>query len=152
MDKSNVNLYLRRTKGRSPRGERSISRIPNTSGICSHAWSFEGHHITETCFDWCRGLIVLHMSPYLPMLNPIENAWSDTKSFIKRKMAFEHNQFMLGDPNGVLSQSKFGLIYVETLIEQSQQVITVEKSNRFIENAKTFYERVINNEDMPFGN
>ncbi|PWA00588.1 hypothetical protein BB558_003359 [Smittium angustum] len=85
------------------------------------------------------------------MLNPIENAWSDIKAFIKREMSANHNTFLLGDPNRQMSMAKYGLVYIEDLIEQEQEVVTIEKANQFIEHAKPFHNMTILGESMPVG-
>ncbi|PVU87098.1 hypothetical protein BB559_006227 [Furculomyces boomerangus] len=66
-------------------------------------------------------------------------------------MSANHNTFLLGDPNRQMSMAEYGLVYIEDLIEQAQEVVTIGKANKFIEHAKSFHNMSILGKDMPVG-
>ncbi|PVZ96906.1 hypothetical protein BB558_007166 [Smittium angustum] len=132
--------------------------------------SKRGHHTKETCNDWCCELIrellgkgVFQSSIVLVCnnasihgdLKDLESVYTgltcDIKAFIKREMSANHNIFLLGDPNRQMSMAEYGLVYIEDLIEQAQEVVTIEKANHFIEHAKSFHNMAILGKNMPVG-
>ncbi|PVU84902.1 hypothetical protein BB559_007317 [Furculomyces boomerangus] len=152
MDESNVNIFPRQTKGRSFIVTRAVNRLPNSKGpnvhmlgvLCNLGLDYfeskRGHHTKETCNDWCCELIrellgkgVFQSSIVLVCNNA--SIHGDLKDLESVQM----------------SMAEYGLVYIEDLIEQAQEVVTIEKANHFIEHAKSFHNMAILGKNMPVG-
>lgn len=101
------------------------------------------HSSLNQCEEERPGLIVLHLGPYSPMLNPIENIWQKIKSNVKR-----HMRPPVVVPPGVGEQR---LVYVENLIDNAIPIIGVQDCVNCWQHSQGFFQAVLNNEDMSVG-
>lgn len=108
--------------------------------ICDNA---PCHARLERAVEQVPGLTLLRLSPYSPMLNPIENIWSKLKSVVKR-----NNRVPVVEPPGVMEQR---LQYLEGLIGNVLPEITVGDCTRSIQHSITFHQLVLGRMDMPVG-
>lgn len=89
------------------------------------------------------GLVLLRLSPYSPMLNPIENVWSKLKSVVKR-----NNRVPEVHPPGVMEQR---MVYLELLIQNALREVTTADCTRSIQHSVTFHPLALGMMDMPVG-
>ena len=89
------------------------------------------------------GFIIQRLGPYSPMLNPIENVWSKMKSFVKNEMKV---------PNVIppaIGEQR--LAFVEALIDRAMCQVTNRDCANCCQHAQSFFNAVINGEDMQAG-
>lgn len=109
--------------------------------ICDNA---PRHALLERAVEQVPGLTLLRLSPYSPMLHPIENIWSKLKSVVKR-----NNRVPVVEPPGVMEQR---LQYLEGLIGNSLPEITFGDCTRSIQHSITFHQQLaLGRIDMPVG-
>ena len=76
------------------------------------------HSKFEECVNDYPGLIVCHLGPYSPLLNPVETIWSKMKAVLKQRMRVPQAQ-----PPGV---GKRRQAHIEGLIDDAMGLITVQ--------------------------
>lgn len=108
--------------------------------ICDNA---PCHARLERAVETVPGLVLLRLSPYSPMLNPIENVWSKLKSVVKR-----NNRVPVVHPPGVMEQR---LVYLELLIQNALGEVTTADCTRSIQHSVTFHPLALGLMDMPVG-
>lgn len=86
---------------------------------------------------------LLRLSPYSPMLNPIENVWSKLKAVVKRE-----NRVPVVQGRGVGKQR---MVYLEKIVNTAIATITLSDCANSIQHASSLYPLVINLQDMPSG-
>lgn len=87
--------------------------------------------------------VLVRLSPYSPMLNPIENIWSKVKAAVKRG-----NRVLSVTPPGLGEQR---LQYLERLVGNAIQEITVTDCANCIQHVSSFFGPALNLENMPTG-
>lgn len=85
----------------------------------------------------------LRLSPYSPMLNPIETIWSKMKCYIKDKMRIPNVE-----PPRVGEQR---IIYLENLIVEAKNCVRTSDCSRAVMHCTTFYEKILAREDVEVG-
>lgn len=88
-----------------------------------------------------RGFTLLHLSPYSPMLNPIESIWSGVKASIKRLNSIP----VMNEGGGVEERHE----QLEAEIRDSIGEITTNICCHAIKQSRTFHRRALAMEDMP---
>lgn len=109
------------------------------------------HSRAEEIVQTFPELTILRLSPYSPMLNPIESAWSSIKANIKELHRNRINDLFNGDPNNQIRQYEWRLRHLETIIDESWNVVTPLMCMRFINHCSTFYVPALNQQDIQFG-
>lgn len=101
--------------------------------------------IEQALTSYTRGpqASLLRLSPYSPMLNPIENVWSKLKAVVKRE-----NRVPVVQGRGVGEQR---MVYLENIVNIAIATITVSDCANSIQHASSLYPLVINLQDMPSG-
>ena len=92
---------------------------------------------------------ILRLSPYTPMLNPIEKAWSCLKTSVKSKLATQMPGILNMDHTGI-SQSEARLRHLEDVIRDSISVITPTKCSNFFASIQNLLPSILNLEDVEF--
>ncbi|PSN49171.1 hypothetical protein C0J52_10144 [Blattella germanica] len=62
---------------------------------------------------------LLRLSPYNPMLNPIESTWSCLKATVKRNLSMQLPQILAGEDRANIPQYEYRLSHLENLINQN---------------------------------
>lgn len=94
---------------------------------------------------------LLRLSPYSPMLNPIENAWSVMKSAVKADLAEQMPQILAGEGrDNNMTQTEYRLQRLENIITANLGKISVAKCARFVAHIQKFIPAGLNMEDMHF--
>jgi len=99
------------------------------------------HTAIEEVFDDEEFLIhkLLRLSPYSPILNAIEYAWSSLKASVKSDLAFQMVSFLSGDSRGSSTQTEFRLHQLEKIIHDNISItFTVPNCTRFIAHVQKF--------------
>lgn len=97
---------------------------------------------TELANSW--GVTLLRLGPYSPMLNPIENIWSNLKDSVKRRNWI---------PNEVpLGVGVHRLEYLERFVEESYRELTPRDYAKRAQHCTLFHNAALNMKDMPVGN
>jgi len=108
--------------------------------ICDNA---PCHSRLMECVHVHQGLEILKLGPYSPVLNPIENIWSKFKAKVKQLMRIpEVSPPQLGEQR---------LQYVENIIDQAMETITVRDVVHSCQHAQGQYAAALNMEDMDVG-
>ncbi len=94
---------------------------------------------------------LLRLSPYSPMLNPIESIWSSVKASIKTTLAENQAEMLNGDPQNQLSATEFRMRFMERAVDNAMQQVTPNQCMRCMNHVQTFYARAIAQQDMPAG-
>lgn len=102
------------------------------------------HARIETEVANYRGVTLLRLGPYSPMLNPIENILSKIKASVKRR-----NRIPNVVPPGVGVQR---LEYLERIVEESYGELTPRDYAQCAQHCTLFYNAALYLEDMPVGN
>lgn len=92
--------------------------------------------------------ILLRMSPYSPMFNPMENVWSVAKSWVKRSIATRIVEILQASSN--LSVREYRLCALEELIEEGMRTITPMMCANFVARIHGKVADAINLVDMEF--
>lgn len=108
--------------------------------ICDNA---PCHARLERAVEQVAGLELLRLSPYSPMLNPIENIWSKLKATVKRS-----NRVPVVQAPRVMEQR---LVYLEGLITNALVDISTNDCARAVQHSITFHQNALNMMDMPVG-
>lgn len=93
---------------------------------------------------------ILRLSPYSPMLNPIEEAWSVLKAGVKQDLATELPAILSGASQGVLPQSEFRLRKLEEIIARNMPLITPMKCRAFVNHIQRFVGPAIERQNLQF--
>ena len=101
------------------------------------------HSKFEECVIEQPGLTICRLGPYSPMLNPVETVWSKMKAVVKQGMRVPQVQ-----RPGVGEQR---LQYVEALIDEAMDQITVQNIVNSCQHSQGFFQRALNLEDMNVG-
>lgn len=83
------------------------------------------------------------LSPYSPMLNPIENIWSKIKASVKRR-----NRVPVVEPPRLGEQR---LVYLENLISSVIGEVSLTDISNSIQHTSSHYPLALNLQDMPAG-
>ncbi|PSN49580.1 hypothetical protein C0J52_09735 [Blattella germanica] len=75
---------------------------------------------------------LLRLSPYNPMLNPIESAWSCLKAAVKRNLSMQLPQILAGEDRVNIPQYEYRLRHLENLINQNNYARYVGHVQRYI--------------------
>lgn len=67
------------------------------------------------------GAQLLRLTPYSPMLNPIENVWSSVKASVKTKLREQYQALVDGDPTQQLAQSEWRMQVLEQIVQHAVQ-------------------------------
>ena len=91
------------------------------------------HNGLETVFQEDEFLdhTLLRLAPYSPMLNPSENLWSYSKSYIKRELAENGGLILEGAERGRMSITEFRAQYLMRLGEEALSSVTAEMCSKF---------------------
>ncbi|XP_046803550.1 uncharacterized protein LOC124419134 [Lucilia cuprina] len=100
------------------------------------------HSKLERLFENSEATL-LRLSPYSPMLNPIETIWGKIKAHVKSKITIPNTA-----PPNVGEQR---LIYLESLIDEGITQITVGDCSRAIQHSTTFHQAAADMQNMPVG-
>lgn len=100
------------------------------------------HNRLETLFENSSATL-LRLSPYSPMLNPIETIWGKIKSHVKSAMGIPQ----VNPPN--VGEQR--LVYLEARIEDAKALVTAGDCSRAIQHSSTFHQSALQMEDMPVG-
>ena len=101
------------------------------------------HSKFEECVIEQPGLTICRLGPYSPMLNPVETVWSKMKAVVKQRMRVPQVQRL-----GVGEQR---LQYLEALIDEAMDRITVQNIVNSCQHSQGFFQRALNLEDMNVG-
>ncbi len=83
------------------------------------------------------------------MLNPSENLWSYTKSFIKRELA-ENREILLNGDRDRLSICEFRARELSRLGEEALTTVTAEMCSNFIGRFQSVLTLALREDDMQF--
>lgn len=121
------------------RWEDSGNQLSDLVVVCDNA---PCHSRLERIFDNSAATL-LRLSPYSPMLNPIETIWSKIKTEVKSNMTVP-----TAYPPNVGEQR---LAYLEGVIDNSKTQISTADCSRAIQHTTTFHPKALALEDMPVG-
>lgn len=94
---------------------------------------------------------LLRLSPYSPMFNPIESAWSSLKAGVKRDMAEELNEILNNENRAVnVTQKEFRMARLENVINRNIPGITVAKCTKYIAHIQKSIPGALNLQDVTF--
>ncbi|KAG9412184.1 hypothetical protein AC1031_015119 [Aphanomyces cochlioides] len=93
---------------------------------------------------------LLKLSPYSPMMNPIENLWSSTKSHVKTLLRERLAAFMGPPPDGQ-TRDEFRISYLEHIAREVIAAVDTNRLHRLSLRLEHFYQRVDNLDDMEVG-
>jgi transposase len=94
---------------------------------------------------------LLRLSPYSPMLNPIELAWSILKSGVKEGLAMQMPQILAGENRANITQTEYRLQRLESIIQENiTNKLTVANCTKFVAHIQRFIPDVINMVDMTY--
>ena len=93
---------------------------------------------------------LLRLAPYSPMLNPIENAWSEVKSIAKRELSGQLQEILAFTSDTGESATEFRLMRLERIIEYSMNLISISNINSYLAGVQRNYSAAINLQDMIF--
>lgn len=93
---------------------------------------------------------ILKMSPYSPMLNPIENVWSVIKSEVKRELSVKLAEILSSSLNGPVCIKEQRLRALENLVRDSLASVTPMLCTNCIASIQSKFAAAINLEDMTF--
>ncbi|PSN43621.1 hypothetical protein C0J52_15023 [Blattella germanica] len=79
---------------------------------------------------------LLRLSPYNPMLNPIESAWSCLKVAVKRNLSMQLPQILAGEDRANILQYEYRLSHLENLINQNNCSRYVGQVQRYIPDSR----------------
>lgn len=91
-----------------------------------------------------RGVTLLRLGPYSPQLNPIENVWSVLKAKIKNSLRIPPIQ----EGNHIGEQR---LRYLEQIINEAKDELENNIVVRSVQHTTTFYNAIMNEEDLAPG-
>jgi len=91
---------------------------------------------------------LIRLSPYSPMLNPIENAWSTIKAHVKSDMALQISRILAGIDRDQLTQVEYRTQQLENVIRNNIQTITVAKCVQYIAHIQRVIPAVLNMDDV----
>lgn len=86
---------------------------------------------------------LLRLSPYSPMLNPIESAWSSLKSGVKRDLSTILPRILAGNQLNI-SQTEFRLRQLEAIVIDNIPTININNCVKFIAHVQRFIPDAIN--------
>lgn len=92
---------------------------------------------------------LLRLSPYSPMFNPIENAWSALKAAVKRDLSIQLPQILGGEARVDIPQNEFRLRQLENIIRENIPTINVNNCARYVAHVQRFIPDALNLADMP---
>lgn len=93
---------------------------------------------------------LLRLSPYSPMLNPIEFAWSDLKSSVKADLAIQMPHIIANENRANITQTEYRLQSLENIIQENINKLTVVKCTKYIAHIQRFVPDVLNMVDISF--
>ena len=94
---------------------------------------FHSNVESDLLTDILRDCKLLRLSPYSPVLNPIEHVWSVIKSEVKKNLAKEMES-ILNANRGQMSIREHRLRALEVVVQQSVELITPVLCNSCIAN------------------
>lgn len=114
--------------------------VENVVLVCDNA---PCHSNLEAIEENFVGIKILRLSPYSPMLNPIEIIWSKVKGAVKNQMRVPQ----VSPPN--VGEQR--LQYVENLIDSAMASVTNEDCNNAAQHANSFFPAALAQENMLVG-
>lgn len=93
---------------------------------------------------------LLRLSPYSPMFNPIEQAWSALKAGVKADMAVQLNNILAGADRDHLTQTEYRMQKLENTVHNNMDKITVANCAMFIAHIQRFIPSALNMQDINF--
>jgi len=93
---------------------------------------------------------LLRLSPYSPMLNAIEHAWSTLKAGVKRDLANQIHQILNNENRANITQSEYRLQRLENIIQNNINQINVPNCVRYIAHIQRHIPDAIELNDMMF--
>lgn len=91
---------------------------------------------------------LLRLSPYSPMFNPIEHAWSSFKAAVKKDMSVLLPQILAGEERANISQTEFRLRQLESIIRDNIHTINVINCARYVAHVQRYIPDALNLTDM----
>ncbi|XP_045483325.1 uncharacterized protein LOC123688727 [Harmonia axyridis] len=92
--------------------------------------------------------LLLRLSPYSPMLNPIEFAWSSFKAAVKRAMSLRLQQILAGEERTNLPQNQYRLSELEIILRDNINIININNCARYVAHIQRYFPDVLNLVDM----
>ncbi len=84
------------------------------------------------------------------MLNPSENLWSYSKSLIKRRLAENGKNILVGTERGRLSITKFRAQQLMRLGEEALKTVIAKMCSNYISRIESILPSVLREENMEF--
>ncbi|KUF82461.1 hypothetical protein AM588_10000386 [Phytophthora nicotianae] len=121
----------------------------NVVVVCDNASIHAGVKEVTQLSDYV-GVELIKLSPYSPMLNPIENVFSVFKSGVKSYLA-EHRDAILRPPRGVTKAEHRASYMIRAAKHSMSTKVTSELCDSKAAHTLSFHARALDLEDMPVG-
>lgn len=93
---------------------------------------------------------LIRLSPYSPMLNPIEQAWSVLKASVKSDLADNLRDVLAGEDRHNISQTEYRMRRLENIVQNHINTINVANCARFIAHIQRYIPAALNMENIIF--
>lgn len=93
---------------------------------------------------------LLRLSPYSPMLNPIEQSWSVIKAGVKSDLSAQMRTILAGEDRNNLFQNEYRTRCLENIVRNNVNKINVANCARFIAHIQRYIPAALNLEDITF--
>lgn len=100
--------------------------------------------------DEFAGHRLLRLSPYSPMFNAIELAWSALKAGVKADLAIQMPRILVGEDRADMTQTQFRLQQLENIIRENIPKLTVANCARYVAHIQRFIPDALNMLDINF--
>lgn len=109
------------------------------------------HRNVEAVFaeEEFRNHRLLRLSPYSPMFNPIELAWSSFKATVKQSLSVQLPHILTNEDRGNLTQTEYRLRQLENILAETLHTINVNNCARYVAHVQRFIPDALNLNDMP---
>ncbi|GLV37631.1 hypothetical protein CBL_13904 [Carabus blaptoides fortunei] len=112
--------------------------------------SFKKPELKEFIRQCLQNAQNFYESAVVPMLNPIELAWSDVKSGVKADLAIQMPHIRANENRANITQTEYRLQSLENIIQENINKLTVVKCTKYIAHIQRCVPDVLNMVDISF--